>query len=271
HKMDPVEGGDVPFLVVGNQLVPVAHLPQLAAGPAMLPGAPAPGMGGAQGGGAQGGGTQNSFGTSGRSGAPAGDNQRDSEGRPQRGQAAGEKPQEAAPVAERREAWCALCLLDAVSSAWVERVRAVIDPADLAEPFIDPDVPHVTVLYGMDTPSEAQRTVVEMLSAVLPVPGLATGVAAFTAPDHDVLYLAIDSPDLHAIHAGLARYVLHDQSYANYVPHCTLAYLKSGAAARYLGAINPTPVIMERLRLSPPEGSDETPMLHPATPQGATL
>ncbi|MDE2103308.1 MAG: phage portal protein, partial [Patescibacteria group bacterium] len=78
HKMDPVEGGDVPFIVVGSQLVPVAHLPQLAAGPAVLPGAPAPGMGapGAPGtpGTSQAGGQQSSFGTSGRSGTPAGDN-----------------------------------------------------------------------------------------------------------------------------------------------------------------------------------------------------
>jgi hypothetical protein len=107
RKQDPIPGGDVPFLVVGNQLVPVAHLTELASMPATPPGQPAMGAGPGGNGPAQkaaggAGGKKGTSSTGGRKGGtPAGDNPRDSEGRPKKAATkAGQESFEA-----ERDAW----------------------------------------------------------------------------------------------------------------------------------------------------------------------
>lgn len=92
--------------------------------------------------------------------------------------------------------------------------------------------PHVTVLYGLRTDDPAD--VVKSAGGFGPI-GLSLGdFDVFRSLEHDVLVVKVDSPKLHELRGKLAT-LDHVDTWSEYRPHVTVAYLKPGAAKGYLG------------------------------------
>lgn len=96
------------------------------------------------------------------------------------------------------------------------------------------DKPHVTVKYGID-PSV---TIEELRKVVGPraAGSLTLGPTAFfAAPDYDVVFLTVDSPDLVALNKAIVDAVKTTATHPNYVPHLALAYVESGRGHEFAG------------------------------------
>lgn len=118
--------------------------------------------------------------------------------------------------------------------AWGKKKIDDEDVYQVREKFGREDEIHVTVLYGLhDEKPDAVRTLVEMESPI----ELELGeVTAFTTnPSFDVVKLTAISPDLRRIHNKLKENLEFTSDYPKYQPHCTIAYVKSGTAANYIG------------------------------------
>jgi len=112
----------------------------------------------------------------------------------------------------------------------VLKLASLIADDDLADKGRETD-PHITVLYGI-------------LDGVVPDKSFLEGIgwfyanvgqlSAFTCNDYDVIKLEIDSPSLVMLHQFLRMMMPNKQTHPTYQPHITLAYVKSGCAAKYL-------------------------------------
>lgn len=108
-----------------------------------------------------------------------------------------------------------------------------IQPVDLAGDGFDPCV-HVTVLYGFNpgvTPAEVQQ-VLQMWGRSELRFTLGKVSRFDTSPEHDVLKCDVkfdqDLRELNGVLVGHFKERL-TQTFPNYVPHVTLAYLRKGA------------------------------------------
>lgn len=101
---------------------------------------------------------------------------------------------------------------------------------DLAEGGRE-DEPHVTVRYGFHDNDPA--AVAKLVAENGPVRLKLGAIEAFTHDDADVLYVAVESPDLVRLNAVLGE-LPNSNDHPEYVPHATIAYLKPGRAADYV-------------------------------------
>lgn len=117
----------------------------------------------------------------------------------------------------------------------VRALQARIDPDDLADDGIEEDV-HITCCFGLHCRSAVP--VAEAVRDFGPVRMRLGGVNAFRGGAYDVLYVAVDSPDLHRLHDRLCE-LPHTKTHDRYTPHATICYLKPGTADKYLAALPP--------------------------------
>ncbi len=96
--------------------------------------------------------------------------------------------------------------------------------------------PHVTSLYGLTGEGDTPGAVAQAVRGHGPATVTLGKLSLFSNPDapYDVLKADVDSPDLHALNASL-RDLPHQNDYPDYHPHMTLAYLKKGMGAPYVG------------------------------------
>ena len=97
---------------------------------------------------------------------------------------------------------------------------------------------HVTVFYGLHT--ESSFTVKAVLMDQPPVMLEFLGISLFPANDkhdYDVLKIDIKSDDLGRLHT-LLKELPNSETFADYKPHCTIAYLRAGEGQKYVGAAN---------------------------------
>lgn len=92
------------------------------------------------------------------------------------------------------------------------------------------DYPHITCKYGLhsDTPEE----VLELLKDEKPVKFKLGKISLFKGKDKspDVVKVEVTSPDLHRLNKKIADGVEVTDTFPNYVPHATIAYVKQGTA-----------------------------------------
>jgi 2'-5' RNA ligase len=121
--------------------------------------------------------------------------------------------------------------LDAATTESILALGRSIPDADIYEPEGRETEPHVTVKYGLIDPSR------EKLQGVLAYRGpvsLTLGkTAVFETPDYDVVYVGVNSPSLMDLHKaiGLMECAPSDHEY---LPHATVAYVKSGLGGKYI-------------------------------------
>lgn len=90
------------------------------------------------------------------------------------------------------------------------------------------DEPHITVKYGLHTndPAKVRKAIAECCDWTI---SAAVGeVSIFKNDDFDVIKLDIESDDLHRLNAALRDSLENTETYPEYKPHVTLAYVKPG-------------------------------------------
>lgn len=94
--------------------------------------------------------------------------------------------------------------------------------------------PHITVLYGLDTNNESDvRSIVESSQ---PIEVTLGKLSIFEQEDQDVLKVDISGPELTALNKKLdGELDTPGKTFDDYKPHITIAYLKKGEAAQYVG------------------------------------
>lgn len=95
--------------------------------------------------------------------------------------------------------------------------------------------PHITALYGIKTAeADAVKACVAGYGTVTACLG---EISAFIRDEkpYDVLKAEVDSPALHRLHHLIKASVDCDVQWPDYNPHVTVAYLKKGMAAQYIG------------------------------------
>lgn len=258
-KQAAVPGGEVPYLVVGSQLIPVAHLPQLAKAP---PPAVAAQQQSAQSGDLaqdkhelaqtqadrQHGLAQDQMAQQMRmhklktqadlqkaSASIQVQRERAAAGTATQGNGAGGKVKESLDLREAHSYGCVMAPLAPTLSDEVLDLRHWIDDDDLAGDGYD-DYPHVTVRYGLTDTGDGVRAVLATLCrAEPPIPITLGPCGVFAKDECDVLYLSVEAPALTRLHHLVGTLTpCAPNSYPTYTPHVTIAYLKPGTAAKYL-------------------------------------
>ena len=112
-----------------------------------------------------------------------------------------------------------------------QRAAASIPDAELAADGREAE-PHITVKYGLHA-GEPSGTVAA-LSGEGPITAKIGKVSIFKGDDADVVKLDVNSPDLHRLNKKIATQP-HTDTYPIYQPHITLAYVKPGEGAKYVG------------------------------------
>lgn len=92
---------------------------------------------------------------------------------------------------------------------------------------------HVTVKYGLHhaDPSEFQNYLIGRKPITLRL----GKVSLFEADDHDVVKLEVSSPQLHSLNRTVSNNFEVTDTYPQYIPHVTIAYVKKGRGKPYDG------------------------------------
>ena len=117
--------------------------------------------------------------------------------------------------------------------AAVQKIAANIPDADLSEKGREEE-PHVTIKWGIhgDDPAGAKQALEGKGSAKVKLGDL----SLFSSDEHDVLKIDVESPDLHSLNAAVNRSCPHTDTFPDYRPHVTVAYLKPGMGKKYVGS-----------------------------------
>lgn len=107
-----------------------------------------------------------------------------------------------------------------------------IPEEDLINDGREPDI-HVTVLYGVHNhdPFEVRP----LLDKIGPIKIILGEITIFENKDQDVVKISVESPDLVRLNKLISGAFEHTQTHPQYIPHCTLAYVKPGAGKKYVG------------------------------------
>jgi 2'-5' RNA ligase len=94
------------------------------------------------------------------------------------------------------------------------------------------DEPHITLRYGClcSDPDEITDMIYH-----LPINITLGTTSFFSSEKYDILKLSVNSPDLHNANKAIGDLIdFPGETFAEYKPHLTLAYLKKGYIAKYL-------------------------------------
>jgi hypothetical protein len=114
-------------------------------------------------------------------------------------------------------------------SKWGE---TYIDEGDLYidhDNFIEglEDTPHVTVKYGIHSPDK--ECVSEYIKSINDITIRLGNISKFESDDFDVLHIEVDSDDLVNLNKEITENIECTDTFPEYIPHCTLAYVKKGS------------------------------------------
>lgn len=123
-----------------------------------------------------------------------------------------------------------------------EDTEAILDFTKMVEDedlFINADFkgretnPHITVLYGIH---ERTPDKLDFSGVILPTEVEWLELGKFEAPTHDVLIIKVKKDEvLQSLFDFVNEaYPDNDNSFPNYVPHTTIAYVKKGKADKYI-------------------------------------
>lgn len=95
---------------------------------------------------------------------------------------------------------------------------------------------HVTIKYGLTTDNASEvKTATEDYDGKY-INGKLGEVSLFEGKDtdFDVVKIDVESEDLHELNK-LFSYLDNEDSHPEYIPHCTIAYVKKGKGKKYVG------------------------------------
>lgn len=95
--------------------------------------------------------------------------------------------------------------------------------------------PHITVKYGLLS-KELPEELKEVAKTTKPFPIFMGVISLFTTnPDHDVVKIDVESPALRMLNKRVAEAVPHEDTYPDYHPHLTVAYVQKGTCDHLIG------------------------------------
>ncbi len=130
---------------------------------------------------------------------------------------------------------CVMVFLKVDQKEW-DNLLNQIEEEDLYQPKDDPSYgketnPHVTILYGLHgtiKDSEIESDLKDIKEPSIKM----KGISEFSNDKFDVLKFDVDSKDLNKLNKRFNEYP-NTQTYPDYHPHCTIAYLKPKTAEKY--------------------------------------
>jgi len=111
-----------------------------------------------------------------------------------------------------------------------EKLYSAVDP-EWADDARETE-PHVTALYGLHDPDSAAAA--RVVAQHGPITVKMGKTSLFSNDKYDVLKVDVHGPQLHALNADLSK-LPNSNSYPEYKPHATIAYLKKGEGKAYEG------------------------------------
>jgi 2'-5' RNA ligase len=108
-----------------------------------------------------------------------------------------------------------------------------IPDKDLADKGREPDS-HITVKYGIE--DKGPQAIEALVKSHRQIRAKLGKLSIFkTNPEYDVLIIEVDSPDCANLNRIITRNVPCTTTFPVYIPHCTIAYVKKGAADKLNG------------------------------------
>lgn len=125
---------------------------------------------------------------------------------------------------QKREYGCIMVYLKVNQSEW-DLIQSYIDEEDIYnEPSYGRETePHVTILYGLHgyiTDEEIEKQIYKMS-----IPDIKLKSVSLFTGNFDVLKFDVDSQDMVELNKTFKEQFPNTNTF-NYVPHCTIAYLK---------------------------------------------
>lgn len=125
------------------------------------------------------------------------------------------------------------------------------------EKFGREDKPHVTVLYGLHANDPKQ--VSDLLSDKGPIKIKLGKTGKFSHDDKEVVFVEIESEDLHKLNKLLCDNVEFTNEHPEYKPHMTIAYVKKGTADKYIDkdVLEGQEITLDTVTFSPADGKKQ--------------
>lgn len=142
-------------------------------------------------------------------------------------------------------------------------LSAMVDPADLHEKGI-PEMYHTTLLYGLDKTmplhmiaKQVQPSMPKLYMEEVKV----LGADVFESEEFDVLMLKVESEGIMQANEAL-KGLSYENSYPEYQPHVTLAYLQKGCGKKYKEMMNTVslPASLKTIDIRYSKGDEEQPV-----------
>lgn len=130
--------------------------------------------------------------------------------------------------------------------------------------------PHITVRYGLET--DNVKDIVPAFKGLGPIKAKLGKVSIFESDDYDVIKVDIESPDLETANKKVGETVnLPGETFKDYKPHTTIAYVKKGEGKKYVGdnTFEGKEVVFDKIQLSDRQGNFHDIKLEPAPAQPA--
>jgi 2'-5' RNA ligase len=126
------------------------------------------------------------------------------------------------------------------------------DPKDPS--FGREESPHVTVKYGLHTSDS--KEVESIVKGNGPITAKLGKVSIFENDDFDVVKAEVESPQLHALNKKIAEGTQVTDTYQDYKPHVTIAYVKKGEGKKYVGdkSLEGTEITFDSITFSSKDG-----------------
>lgn len=118
------------------------------------------------------------------------------------------------------------------------KLISIIKSEDLHEKGLEKE-PHVTILYGFhnEVNSNDVFKLYKENFSLKPIKIKITGISVFNNNEFDVVKFDVNSKELHDINR-LMRNLPNTQTFPDYHPHITIAYVKKGTGSKYIKNFN---------------------------------
>lgn len=115
--------------------------------------------------------------------------------------------------------------------------------------------PHVTILWGI----EPEVKLTSFKKYLIPPIGInikLSEISLFESEKYDVVKFSVDSKILHDMHDKIMAEVPNTQTFPDYHPHMTIAYVKAGTGKKYITQLkNPIELLSYRYSYSTTDGN----------------
>ena len=130
------------------------------------------------------------------------------------------------------------------------------------------DKPHITVRYGLETTDV--KDIAPAFEGIDPIKVRFGKVSIFESDNYDVVKIDVESAGLHKANKKVGETVsLPGETFKDYAPHATIAYVKKGEGKKYIGdkSLEGQEAVIDSVFLSAKDGGMYEIKLKPQTPK----